>query len=406
MKPRVVILATLDTKACEASFLTSRIREGGGRPLLVDVGVLGTPGCEADISRGEVAAAGGVSLGELVATADRGLAAPVMARGAQALVSTLVGEGEVQAVIGLGGTQGTTLCTSVMQALPYGLPKIMVSTVASGDTSPFVGIKDITMMFSVGDLLGLNPFTRQVLAHAAGAALGMAGARLSEGTSWSGRPVVGMTNLGVLTQGALEAVRLLEAAGREVIVFHAVGSGGRAMEQMLKEGLIHEVFDYALGEISDELWGGLRSAGPERLTVAAGMGLPQVVVPGGAEHLGLLVDPPNTVPEDWKDHVHVFHSPVVFVPRLRGDELVRVADTIAERLGDAGAGTALYLPEGGTSRYSVEGGPLHDPRADRMFFEALEARLASRIEVRRLPHGVEEPEFIAEAVAALLAFSS
>ncbi len=405
MKPRVVLLATLDTKADEVSFLAERVRDGGGKPFVVDVGVLGRPGCEADISRGEVAAAGGRAIAELVAGADRAESAPVMAAGARALVATLVGEGEVQAVIGLGGTQGTTLCTSVMQSLPYGLPKIMVSTVASGDTSPFVGIKDITMMFSVGDLLGLNPFTRQVLAHAAGAALGMAGARLEEGATWSGRPVVGMTNLGVLTEGAMEAVRLLEAAGREVIVFHAVGSGGRAMEQMLKEGLIHEVFDYALGEISDELWGGLRSAGPERLTVAADLGLPQVIVPGGAEHLGLLVDSPNTVPEAWKDHAYVFHSPVVFVPRLRGDELVCVAEAIAERLSGAGKGTFLYVPEGGTSRYAVEGGPLYDPDADRIFFDALEARLGSRIEVRRLPHGAEDPAFIAEAVRALLAFT-
>ncbi len=402
MRPRVVILATLDTKADEASFLAERIRQTGGRPLVVDVGVMGTPGCDADIPRDDVAAAGGRSLADLVAAADRASAAPVMAAGARALVSTLVDEGEVHAVIGLGGTQGTTLCAAVMQALPYGLPKIMVSTVASGDTSPFVGIKDITMMFSVSDLLGLNPFTRQVLAHAAGAALGMAGARLGEKSSWSGRPVVGMTNLGVLTQGALEAVRLLEAAGREVIVFHAVGSGGRAMEQMMKEGLIHEVFDYALGEISDELWGGLRTAGPERLTVGAELGLPQVIVPGGAEHLGLLVDPPNTVPEAWEDHDYVFHSPVVFVPRLRGDELIRVADTIAARLASAGEKTALYLPEGGTSRYAIEGGPLHDPDADRVFFDAIEERLGARLEVRRVPHAAEDPEFVAEAVKALL----
>ena len=277
-------------------------------------------------------------------------------------------------VIGLGGLQGTAVCTEVMRALPYGLPKVMVSTVASGNTSAYVDVMDITMMFSVADIIGLNAFLRRVLANAAGAAHGMAQVEVPLPAERRGKPLIGMSNLGVLTSGALLALELFAARGYEVIVFHAVGSGGRAMELMMRQGIIGAVFDYAMGEITDELFGGVRAGGPERLTVAGELGLPQVLCPGGAEHVGVLVDPPNSVPDRYKDHKHVFHNPVIFVPRLQSAEMVEVARDIGRRL--------QHHPE--------QGGADAAPRRNRQLREA--GRAAPRPgERRRLLRGAEGP---------------
>jgi uncharacterized protein (UPF0261 family) len=325
-----------------------------------------------------------------------------MIRGAATLLKARIDDGSVDAVIGLGGTQGTSNCTQIMQSLPYGFPKIMVSTVASGDTSAFVDIKDITMMFSVSDILGLNPLTRKILANAAGAAWGMACSEVTLAKRRSDKPVVGMTNLGVLTDGATKAVEYLEEAGYEVIVFHAVGSGGRAMEQMMKDGIIGAVFDYALGEISDELYNGLRASGPERLTVAGSLGLPQVLCPGGAEHIGLMVEP-NTVPEAYRDHAHVFHNPIILAPRLNAEEMRTVAREITKRLTSTKGNACFMVPKLGSSRYAIEGGPLHDRASDEAFLQELKAHLPEHIELIERDMQAEDPAFVREAVNRLIA---
>jgi uncharacterized protein (UPF0261 family) len=402
MKTCIAVLATLDTKGHEARFISEQLIALGGAATLIDIGVMGAATEPADISRDEVARAGGTSISELPATASREVAAPVMARGATEILKTMIADQRVHGVIGMGGLQGTALCTQVMRALPYGVPKLMVSTVASGNTSAYVDIKDITMMFSVSDILGLNPFTRMILARAAGAAYGMAQVDPSLTVTSTDKPVIGMTNLGVLTQGAQHAITCFENAGYEVIVFHAVGSGGRAMEQMMKEGLIRGVFDYALGEIADEVYGGLRAGGPERLTVAGKLGLPQVLCPGGAEHLGLLVEPPNSVPERYREHTYVFHNPVVFVPRLRPDELCTVARDIAQRLQHTTGQAVFMLPLGGTGSYARADGPLYDPEGDRVFFAELKARLPKCIEIVERNTHAEDPAFVEEAVHRLI----
>jgi uncharacterized protein (UPF0261 family) len=397
----VVVLATLDTKGAEAGYLRHRIEALGGAVKLLDIGVVGAPSVAADVPREQVAEAGGRPLAELLDDPTREVAAPVMIAGATRLLLDLIAAGEAHAVLGIGGTQGTSACTGVMQALPYGFPKLMVSTVASGDTSPFVGIKDITMMFSVSDLMGLNPLTERILANAAAAAWGMS---LTEGivaTHGGDKPLVAMTNLGVLTAGAGHAVELLRAAGYDVVVFHAVGAGGRAMEQLMKEGVVGAVFDYALGEIADEVFGGLRAGGPERLTVAGKLGLPQVICPGGAEHLGVFVEP-EVVPEKYRHHQHVFHSPVIFVPRLKREEIVRVAEDICCRLQHTRGDAVLLLPLRGVGRYSVAGGPLHDPESDAAFFAALKDGLPASIEVVEVDAGAEDPAFVGEAVRRLI----
>lgn len=401
MTRTVVILATLDTKAEEAAYLSRHVVSLGGRAIIIDLGVVGTPGMVADVTREAVAEAGGVSLSELLTAPTREAAGPVMVAGATTILLDLIKTDRAHAVLGVGGTQGTSSCTQVMQALPYGFPKVMVSTVASGDTSRFVGVKDITMMFSVSDLVGVNPFTARILANAAAAAYGMSRV---EGTMVTGRgdkPLIAMTNLGVLTDGATLALKLFRDAGYDVVVFHAVGSGGRAMEQLMKEGVIGAVFDYALGEIADDVFGGLRAGGPERLTVAGKLGLPQVICPGGAEHLGLFVEA-HEVPEKYRDHRYVFHSPVIFVPRLNADEIVRVADEICRRLQHTSGKAVVMLPLRGVGRYSVPGGPLHDPESDGAFFDALRSGLPSSVEIVEMDAEAEAPAFVREAVRRLI----
>lgn len=406
MTKTLAVLATLDTKGAEASFLREQIERLGSRALVVDMGVLGTPGASADVTREEVAAAGGTPLDVLLREPSRDVAAPVMVAGATRILRERVDAGPgiepVHGVLGLGGFQGTAACTQVMRALPYGLPKVMVSTAACGDTSSYVGVKDVTMMFSVSDILGLNAFTRRILANAAGAVHGMAQVDLPLEPSRGDKPLIGMSNLGVLTQGAMKAIELFHERGYEVVVFHAIGSGGRAMEQMMKEGIVGAVFDYAMGEIADDVFGVLRAGGPERLTVAGELGLPQVLVPGGAEHLGILVEP-NAVPEAWKEHAWLFHSPVVFVPRLRADELVRVAREIVRRLQHTRGDAVLMLPTDGTGRYAMSGGPLRDTESDAAFFAALKEGLPPSIEVVERATHAEDPEFVAECVERLIA---
>ena len=400
--PKVIaVLATLDTKGQEAEFLRQQLKALGSRALVLDMGVLGTPAAKADVTRAEVARAGGTTLTALKKAPTREATQPVMAAGATKLLLQRIKAGKVHGVIGLGGLQGTATGTMVMRALPYGLPKVMVSTVASGDTSPYVGISDITMMFSVGDILGLNAFMRKVLANAAGAAHGMAQVKveLAKKRKKGDKPLVGISNLGVLTQGTLHAQALFAKRGYETIVFHAVGTGGRAMEQMMRQGIIGAVFDYAMGE----LFHGLRAGGPDRLTVAGSLGLPQVIVPGGSEHLGILVSTPHVLPDRWKTHKHVWHNEVVLAPRLNARELRQVAREAGKRLQSTRGNAVFMIPTLGTGRYAMPGGPLNDPIDDAIFFAELKAHIPSTIEIVERAAHAEDPAFVEEAVDRLIA---
>jgi uncharacterized protein (UPF0261 family) len=402
--PKVIaVLATFDTKGEQAQYVREQLESLGSRALLVDLGVTGTATPPGDVTREEVARAGGMPLGDLLRNPSREAAQPVMARGATRILQDRLQAGALHGVIGLGGLQGTAVCTEVMRALPYGLPKIMVSTVASGNTSAYVDVMDITMMFSVADIIGLNAFLRKVLANAAGAAHGMAQAEVSLPTERRGKTLIGMSNLGVLTSGALLALEHFAARGYEVIVFHAVGSGGRAMELMMRQGIVGAVFDYAMGEITDELFGGVRAGGKERLTVAGDLGLPQVLCPGGAEHVGLLVDPPSSVPDKYKDYKYVFHNPVIFVPRLQSAEMVEVAREIARRLEHTKSKAVLMLPLAGTGSYAKPGGPLNDPVSDASFFAELKSRVPPALVVVERNLHAEDPAFVREAVDRLIA---
>lgn len=398
----IAVLATLDTKGAEAEFLREQLSQLGSQALLLDIGVLGEPSCEADISREDIAKAGGSTLAELLENPTREASTPVMIRGAIAILRAGLEAGELHGVLGMGGFQGTGVCSEVMRALPYGLPKVLLSTAASGDVASYVDTKDITMMFSVGDILGLNRVTRQMLANAAGAVHGMACVSAELTREPGDKPLIGMTNLGVLTRGALHAVKLFEERGYEVIVFHAIGSGGRAMEEMMQAGIIGAVFDYAMGDISDDVFEELRAGGPSRLTVAGELGLPQVLCPGGSEHLGILV-PAHQVPERWARSTHVFHSPVVFVPRLNAEEYSSVAREIAKRLEHTRGRAVLMLPLEGTGSYAQPGGPLRDTESDAAFFRTLKQALPACIEVVERATHAEDPAFVEECVDRLIA---
>ena len=394
----IVVLATLDTKGLEARYLGDKIEKFGHKALLVDTGVMGAPAVEADITREEVAMAGGVPLATVLENPIRETAAAVMVAGASKIVNELVFKGAVHGIISMGGTQGSSLSTQVMRALPYGFPKVMVSTMASGNVAPLVDIKDITMMFSVTDILGLNPVMRMILGNAAGAVCGMASVETK--LDRSEKPLVAVTNVGITTQGAMRAVKVLEDAGYETIVFHAIGPGGRAMEQMMKEGLIGAVLDFSTIEVSNEMYHALLAGGPDRLTTAGKLGLPQVICPGAIEVL--VYNEPETVPAMYQDRVLVRHTPKYTDVRLNKEEMEEVGKEVARRLQYTTSDAIFLIPTAGYDSYAVKGGPFYNPEADAIFVETLKARLPKSVRVIERDTHIESPEFAAESARMLI----
>ena len=394
----IVILATLDTKGQETSYLRDQIEQIGDDVLVVDVGVIGVPATKAEISRAQVADAGDTPLAALLEDPDREVAAPVMARGATKIVSQLVDQGKVQGIVAMGGTQGTTLATKVMRALPYGLPKVMVSTMASGNVAPWVDIKDITMMFSVTDILGLNPVMRMILANAAGAVCGMANAAVS--LERGGKPLVAVTTVGITTLGAMKAIEVLEAAGYETIVFHAIGPGGRAMEQLMEEGIIGAVLDYSTIEVSNEMYGALLAGGDKRLTTAGDLGLPQVLCPGAIEVL--VYNEPETVPPPFDTRTLIRHSPQITDVRLDVQEMAAVGKEVARRLSHTKDKAIFMIPAAGYDSYAVEGEGFHDPAADQAFVDSLKANLPDNFTVIERDTHIDDPAFATEAAQRLI----
>ena len=394
----IAVLATLDTKGREAEFLRDQIQRHGQKALLIDVGVTGTPGTRADVTREQVAEAGGTPLAQLLANPSREVAAPVMADGATKIVVRLAAEGKIHGVVGLGGTQGTTLCTKAMRALPYGLPKVMLSTMASGNVSHWVDIRDITMMFSVTDIMGLNPVMRKMLANAAGAACGMAASTVTLATG--GQPLVAVTTVGITTKGAMKAAEVLEAAGYETIIFHAIGPGGRAMEQMMKEGIIGAVLDYSTIEVSNEMFHALLAGGPDRCTTAGKLGLPQVIAPGAIEVL--VYNEPETVPAPFNTRTLIRHSPQITDVRLNGDEMAAVGKELARRLQATREPAVFMIPTAGFDSYAVKGGGFYDPESDAIFVRELKAHLPGSIRVEERNTHIDDPAFATEAARTLI----
>jgi uncharacterized protein (UPF0261 family) len=397
MAKTVALLATLDTKGVEIAYMRDCVIARGHRALVIDSGLMGEAVTTADIPNTRVAQAGGSSLQTLRRNADREESAPIMAAGATRLVRELVARGEIHALVALGGTQGTTLSTAVMRALPYGFPKIMVSTMASGNVARWVGTRDITMMYSVTDIMGLNPFMRRVLANAVGAACGMAEVELPDSAA---KPLVAVTTVGITTQGAMKAAEVLQAGGYETIVFHAVGTGGRAMEEMMREGVIGAVLDYSTIEVSNEMFHALLAGGPDRLTTAGALRLPQVLCPGAIEVL--VFNEPETVPAQYRDRRLVRHSPQITDLRLNRKEMADVGREVGRRLGSTKDDAVFLVPKAGYDSYATEGEAFFDPDADAAFVEALRASVPDRVAVVERDLDINDPAFATEAAKTLI----
>ena len=354
MAKTILIIGTFDTKGVEFGYVRDLIAARGHATLLMDTGVAGEPTLEPDIPASAVAKAGGGSLEELRQAGDRGAALEVMGKGARALALRHHAEGKFDGVISLGGSGGTSVSTRAMQALPVGLPKVMVSTMASGNVAAYVDVKDVTMMYSVVDVAGLNRLSRRILANAAGAVCGMVEQAAPAGAD---RPLVTATMFGVTTPCVDRVRQLLEAAGYEVLVFHATGSGGRAMEALIADGFITGVADISTTEWCDELVGGVLSAGPARLDAAARAGLPQVVSLGALDMVNF--GPMETVPEKFKGRTLYRHNPTVTLMRTTPAECAALGEVIAEEAqpGDGADRALRAAPRGQHDRRAGEALP-------------------------------------------------
>jgi uncharacterized protein (UPF0261 family) len=387
--PTVVLIGTLDTKGGEYAYLAERVREHGCDIVLVDAGILGEPSVEASVSRHEVARAAGADVEKLAAASDRGAAVETMARGAAEVAKRLRAEGRLDAVAGLGGSGGSSLVTFAMRQLPVGVPKLMVSTVASGDTRPYVGAVDVTMMYSVVDIAGLNQISEQILANAAGAIAGMAKATVPE--EQHVRPLVGATMFGVTTPCVTAARERLEELGYEVLVFHATGTGGQSMEALMRAGFVSASLDITTTELADDLVGGVFSAGPDRLEAAGELGIPQVVSLGALDMVNF--GPMDTVPEQFRGRNLYVHNPTVTLLRTTPAECAELGQRIARKLNTATGPTALFVPLEGVSAIAVAEQPFHDRAADEALFDALREHLDEQTEVHWMETDINDPAF-------------
>jgi len=386
----VLLIGTLDTKGEEFGFLRDRLRLAGVDALLADVGTLEPAAAHADIPRDEVGAEAGVDVGALGAAGDRGAAIAAMAGAAAALTRRLYGEGRIHGVLSAGGSGNTAIATAAMQALPVGVPKLMVSTMAAGDTSDYVGGVDVTMMASVTDVAGINSISSRILANAAAAMAGMVLAPAPE--LEDGRPLVAATMFGVTTPCVTRAREALEDKGYEVLVFHATGTGGKAMEALVDGGLLHGVLDVTTTELCDDLVGGVLSAGPARLEAAGRAGVPQVVSLGALDMVNFGAR--DTVPPKFEERNLYVHNPSVTLMRTTREECAELGRRIAAKLARATGPVSLFVPLKGVSMIDAEGQPFHDPEADAALFEALREGLAgSQVELVELDNNINDEEF-------------
>jgi len=398
MKPNVFLLATLDTKGVEAAFVRDLLKKAGVAVKLVDAGCLGEPAVTADVKREEVFAAAGTTLADVRARGDRGEAVTRAAAGATEIVRLAFAKGQVAGVMGLGGSSGTTIGTAAMRALPLGVPKLMVSTLAAtGQAGGYVGTSDLLMMNSVVDVLGINRISRTVLTRAAQAMAGMAKGRLPR-PGRGERPLVAATMFGVTTPCVERAKAKLEAAGCEVLVFHATGSGGRTMEQLAKDGLLAGVLDVTTTELADELVGGFLTAGKERLTAAGAAGLPQVVSVGALDMVNFYG--PESVPSKFAERKFHRHNASVTLMRTTAMECAQLGVEIARKLADARGPRAVLLPRRGLSAIDREGQPFDDPVARKTLYDNIKGNLGE-VPVVELDLHINDPAF-ADAMAAKL----
>ena len=370
---KIVIIATLDTKGEETRFVKELIEKRGHVPITIDCGIRGTPYFQPSISRQAVAEAAGMTLDEIITKLDKNNAIRAMTLGTKEIALRLYREGQLDGVIALGGVQGTMIGTAVMQALPFGVPKVMVSTVANGQTTfgPFTGTKDITIIHSVADILGLNFVTRQVLAEGVGAITGMVEMKLGHVAP---RPAVGMTTAGITTACAMRVREVMESWGYEVISFHCNGIGAKAMEELADAGRLVGILDLTPHDVIDSLFGGIFPASPDRMEATCRRGLPQVVVPGGADFI--LFGSLESVSPKMLERKYVIHNPIHTHVKANYDEMMAVGRFIADRLARSKGPVKVLVPAHGFSQLNIQGGPMFEPESDRGFLEGLTRELS------------------------------
>ena len=395
--PTVALIGTLDTKGEEFAFLHDAIKSCGLRTLMVDVGILGDPPFKPDVARAVVAEAANEDLNALVARKDRGRSVQVMAMGTVVIIRRLFEKGAIQGVVSLGGSAGTMIATSAMRMLPFGFPKLMVSTLASGDTKPYIGTSDICMMYSVADIAGLNVVSRRILSNAAAAICGMvAGQKIDPPRE---RPTVAATMFGVTTPCVTAARRRLEEKGYEVVVFHATGSGGQAMEQLIHDGAFEGVLDITTTELADELVGGVLSAGPHRLEAAGLNNIPQVVCPGAIDMVNF--GPIDSVPSRFQGRNFCIHNPTVTLMRTTPEECAEIGRITAAKLNSAGGPVTVLIPLQGVSAIDKKGEPFYSPEALAAYCRALKNTLSPTVKFIELDAHIND-EIFAHAATDLL----
>lgn len=389
----VALLGTFDTKGEENAWLKDRLGEQGVEVLAVDVGSFSATSF-ADISSDAVLAAAGADAAQLRKRRDRGELMDVMGRGAARVVRDLVDEGRVHGLLAVGGSGGSSVAARVMRALPVGVPKLLVSTMVSGDVTPYVGEVDATLMYSVVDVAGINSVSEAVLGNAAAAIAGMAQACERRRTALDGnrKKAVGLTMFGVTTPAADEARARLTELGYEVLVFHATGTGGRAMEKLVESGMLAGVCDLTTTELCDDLAGGVLSAGPDRLQIAGRLGVPQVVSVGALDMVNF--GPRDSVPSEHEGRNLFVHNPAVTLMRTTPEEMAELGRRIARKLSAATGPTALFLPLRGVSAIDVDGAPFRDATADAALFAALRDGLAdTEVSVCERDMAINDPGF-------------
>lgn len=405
-KPTILITATLDTKEEEALFLAGLIQSCGCQTLMMNTGILSPPADNvADISREEVASAGGFPIEQLLASKDKGKCIRTMMNGAGIVAAELFSQGKFQGIIGIGGAQGTDIGTAAMRSLPFGIPKFMVATVASGLATfgPFVGTKDIIMMHSVADIQGLNFLTIQVLENAANAICGMVKNFKGKQIKPSSKIPVALSMLGTTTPGAMRAKSILEEHGFESIAFHQNGTGGIAMEEMISEGCFKGVLDLNMHELADSLVGGLhRSIRDFRLESAGKMGIPQVIAPGSVNYS--VQGPLDTLPESLKAQKYIVHNPNLTLVRLTPEELIKVAEMAARKLNMATGPIHVFIPLQGFSYPDREGLPHWEPESNQVFIDALQECLNPSIPFETIDAHINDELFIDQVMGKFLSF--
>jgi uncharacterized protein (UPF0261 family) len=397
MPMNIAVVAAFDTKGAEARFVDGIIRARGHRTLTIDVGVLADPSMPVDISASDLAHAGGSDLQTLRSAGDKAKAMEVMTRGAAVVAAKLYGERRFDAIIGLGGTAGTAIASSAMRALPIGVPKVLVSTVAAGDTRPYIGTKDLTMMYSIVDIAGLNRISTRVLGNAAGAVIGMAETTLP---AYEERPLIAASMFGNTTACVDRARGTLDAAGFEVLVFHATGAGGMTMESLIADGYVDGVLDLTTTEWADELCGGVFSAGAKRLDAAALAGIPQVIAPGCLDMVNFWA--PETVPARYAGRKLFRWNPNVTLMRTDVDENQRLGRILAEKVNQSTGPVRVLLPLRGVSQLDSPGGEFWWPEADQALFQSMRQSLRRDIPLLELDANINDPQFADRATDELL----